>query len=78
MVELTDGNFEELVIQSEDMWLVEFFAPWCVCVRVRARACVCGCVGGCVRGCVRAYVCVHTAIAVYVDGYIVSNNLEVL
>ncbi len=29
MVELTDGNFEELVIKSDDMWLVEFFAPWC-------------------------------------------------
>lgn len=29
VVELTDGNFEELVLNSEDMWLVEFFAPWC-------------------------------------------------
>lgn len=29
MVELTDDNFESLVMQSEDMWLVEFFAPWC-------------------------------------------------
>jgi len=29
VVELTDSNFEELVYGSEDMWLVEFFAPWC-------------------------------------------------
>ena len=28
VIELTDKNFEELVLQSEDMWLVEFFAPW--------------------------------------------------
>ena len=29
VVELTEGNFDKLVLQSEDMWLVEFFAPWC-------------------------------------------------
>lgn len=29
VVELTDANFEKLVLQSDDMWLVEFFAPWC-------------------------------------------------
>ncbi|KAG8263473.1 protein disulfide-isomerase A6 homolog isoform X1 [Homalodisca vitripennis] len=29
VVELTDSNFDELVLESEDMWLVEFFAPWC-------------------------------------------------
>lgn len=29
VVELTDGNFEELVLRSKDLWLVEFFAPWC-------------------------------------------------
>jgi len=28
VIELTDGNFEELVINSEDYWLVEFYAPW--------------------------------------------------
>ena len=28
VVELTDSNFEQLVISSDDMWLVEFFAPW--------------------------------------------------
>ena len=29
VVELTDSNFEDLVFGSDDMWLVEFFAPWC-------------------------------------------------
>lgn len=29
VIELTDSNFEELVLNSEDIWLVEFFAPWC-------------------------------------------------
>ena len=28
-MELTDSNFEELVLKSNDIWLVEFFAPWC-------------------------------------------------
>ena len=28
VVTLTDSNFEELVIKSNEMWLVEFFAPW--------------------------------------------------
>ena len=28
VVELTDSNFEQLVINSDEMWLVEFFAPW--------------------------------------------------
>jgi protein disulfide-isomerase A6 len=26
---LTEENFEETVLKSKDMWLVEFFAPWC-------------------------------------------------
>lgn len=29
VVELTDANFDKLVLDSDDMWLVEFFAPWC-------------------------------------------------
>ena len=29
MVELTDSNFESMVLKSDDIWLVEFFAPWC-------------------------------------------------
>ncbi|XP_065175338.1 protein disulfide-isomerase A6-like [Sycon ciliatum] len=29
VVELTESNFNELVMQSSEPWLVEFFAPWC-------------------------------------------------
>ena len=29
MVVLTDSNFDELVMQSDDIWIVEFYAPWC-------------------------------------------------
>lgn len=29
VIELTDLNFDKLVLQSDDVWLVEFFAPWC-------------------------------------------------
>lgn len=29
VVELTADNFEETVLNSDDVWLVEFFAPWC-------------------------------------------------
>ena len=29
VVKLTDNNFEEVVLASDDIWLVEFFAPWC-------------------------------------------------
>ncbi|MCL4121977.1 UNVERIFIED_CONTAM: hypothetical protein GTU68_058655 [Idotea baltica] len=29
VVELTDSNFDKTVLQSDDLWLVEFFAPWC-------------------------------------------------
>ncbi|RZC42809.1 protein disulfide-isomerase A6 [Asbolus verrucosus] len=29
VIELTDSNFDKIVLQSEEMWLVEFFAPWC-------------------------------------------------
>ncbi|GFV70595.1 protein disulfide-isomerase A6 [Trichonephila clavipes] len=29
VIELTDSNFQETVIESNDMWLVEFYAPWC-------------------------------------------------
>uniref|UniRef100_A0A7N0TUB9 protein disulfide-isomerase n=1 Tax=Kalanchoe fedtschenkoi TaxID=63787 RepID=A0A7N0TUB9_KALFE len=28
-VELTTRNFDESVIKSKDLWIVEFFAPWC-------------------------------------------------
>ena len=29
VIELTDSNFEDEVLGSNDMWLVEFYAPWC-------------------------------------------------
>lgn len=29
VVELTDENFDKTVLNSEDMWLIEFYAPWC-------------------------------------------------
>jgi thioredoxin-like negative regulator of GroEL len=29
VIELTDSNFDSVVLNSEDMWLVEFYAPWC-------------------------------------------------
>lgn len=28
VVTLTDVNFEALVLESDDLWLVEFYAPW--------------------------------------------------
>lgn len=28
VIELTDSNFDKLVLDSDDVWLVEFFAPW--------------------------------------------------
>jgi protein disulfide-isomerase A6 len=29
VVVLTDSNFDELVLRSKDIWMVEFYAPWC-------------------------------------------------
>lgn len=29
VIELTDDNFDKLVLKSDDIWLVEFYAPWC-------------------------------------------------
>jgi protein disulfide-isomerase A6 len=29
VVVLTDANFDSLVFGSKDMWLIEFYAPWC-------------------------------------------------
>lgn len=29
VIELTDSDFDEKVLKSEDLWLVEFYAPWC-------------------------------------------------
>lgn len=27
-VELNSRNFDELVVKSKELWIVEFFAPW--------------------------------------------------
>lgn len=27
-VELTSSNFDDLVLKSKDLWLIEFYAPW--------------------------------------------------
>ncbi|XP_071396531.1 protein disulfide-isomerase A6-like, partial [Centroberyx affinis] len=29
VVELTDDNFDKLVLDGDAVWMVEFFAPWC-------------------------------------------------
>ncbi|XP_022907362.2 protein disulfide-isomerase A6 homolog [Onthophagus taurus] len=29
VIELTDNNFDSHVLKSNDLWLVEFYAPWC-------------------------------------------------
>lgn len=29
MVVLTDANFDQTVFGSKDIWMVEFYAPWC-------------------------------------------------
>jgi len=36
VIELTESNFKKLVLQSDDMWLVEFFAPWCGHCKVKS------------------------------------------
>jgi protein disulfide-isomerase A6 len=29
VIELTPSNFNKLVINSDEVWVVEFYAPWC-------------------------------------------------
>ena len=29
VIELTDSNFDRQVVQSDSIWVVEFYAPWC-------------------------------------------------
>lgn len=29
VIELTPANFDKLVINGDEVWIVEFFAPWC-------------------------------------------------
>jgi protein disulfide-isomerase A6 len=38
-VELNSSNFDELVIKSKDLWIVEFFAPWYVAQYLYCSSC---------------------------------------
>lgn len=29
VVHLTDANFKKMVLDSDELWMVEFYAPWC-------------------------------------------------
>lgn len=29
VVHLTSDNFKKLVLDSDDLWMIEFYAPWC-------------------------------------------------
>ena len=29
VIQLTSGNFDSKVIKSDELWIVEFYAPWC-------------------------------------------------
>ena len=29
LVNITDGNFDDLVKSSDEIWFIKFFAPWC-------------------------------------------------
>lgn len=29
VIELKPNNFDSLVLNSDNVWIVEFFAPWC-------------------------------------------------
>ena len=29
VIDLNPNNFQRYVIQSEEIWIVEFYAPWC-------------------------------------------------
>lgn len=30
VIKLTADNFQETVMESNEIWLVEFYAPWCM------------------------------------------------
>ena len=44
VIELTPANFDSQVVNSADVWVIEFYAPWSVCVCVCVFVCVCVCV----------------------------------
>lgn len=29
VIELTNNNFDKIVLNSDEVWLIEFYAPWC-------------------------------------------------
>ena len=29
VIQLDPSNFDSLVVQSSDLWIIEFYAPWC-------------------------------------------------
>lgn len=29
VIQLDPSNFDRLVLQSSDLWIIEFYAPWC-------------------------------------------------
>lgn len=29
VIQLDSSNFDRLVLESADLWIVEFYAPWC-------------------------------------------------
>lgn len=29
VIDLTPSNFDKLVTKSDEVWIVEFYAPWC-------------------------------------------------
>lgn len=41
VIELTAANFNSKVIQSSDVWLVEFYAPWYNIIRYNLSASLC-------------------------------------
>ena len=70
-----EGVHHEVEHHPTDIFLVIVPVPWCVHVRVCARACVCVCVlyvSTYVRSCVRVHVCVRACACVCV------NHIDVL
>ena len=38
VISLTDKDFDSKVMNSDGIWLVEFYAPWCGHCKVRTRS----------------------------------------
>ncbi len=38
VVELTDDNFDEMVTNSTDFWMIEFYSPYCGhCIKLQPK-----------------------------------------